>query len=530
MYGNLSGLRINTEKTKLIWIGSMQNSAKRLSINEEMCWGDSTFNLLGLQFSVNLKEIPYMNFHLAVEKAKSELKSWKYRTLSPFGKITVLKTLILPKFVHLLSSLPVPKSILLEINAMFYTYLWNGKPEKVKREVLCKDYREGGLKMINVINFEKALKLKWLKYNLLHKKQDGFGLVDIDVQNLENITVFGGEWVLKHCKALNPFWKDVFSYWREFCASQQIVSNNEISCSAIWYNKCLNTENIHFPSWSKKGINFVNDIIDTYGNVLSLQTLKDRFKLNINFLHYHTVHTLIKKYISKHKKGENFKILTPYIPHHLKPFIKSQQNKRAIYQSLEKSSKAKINDHTKWEGDLGLEIDNNMWRNIYKACFFTIRDNTCIWLQYRIIKRILGTNYYLKKTKISDSDLCRNCNKEIETLVHLFYDCNKVSILWSNIRHWIESKTNITLHWDKMMYTVGYSLCDANFYPLNFILMIVRQYIFKCALKQRELNIYQIQIIVKEKYLEQELLSKLNSDEDNFSKRWFTWKRLFSDI
>ena len=37
---------------------------------------------------------------------------------------------------------------------------------------------------------------------------------------------------------------------------------------------------------------------------------------------------------------------------------------------------------------------------------------------------------------------------------------------------------------------------------LNFILMIVRYYSFKCAMKGRDLNVYQVQVIAKEKFIE----------------------------
>ena len=108
IYGNLSGLKINTEKTKLIWIGSMKKSPSKLKVNQEMCWGETKFSLLGIHFLVNLNDIPHINFDIAMTKVETELKSWKFRILSPLGRITVLKTLILPKFIHLISSLPVP--------------------------------------------------------------------------------------------------------------------------------------------------------------------------------------------------------------------------------------------------------------------------------------------------------------------------------------------------------------------------------------------------------------------------------------
>ena len=39
IYGNLPGLKINTEKTKLILIGSMKKSPLKLNVSQEMCWG-----------------------------------------------------------------------------------------------------------------------------------------------------------------------------------------------------------------------------------------------------------------------------------------------------------------------------------------------------------------------------------------------------------------------------------------------------------------------------------------------------------
>ena len=410
IYGDLSGLKVNTEKTKLIWIGSLKKSSKKLKVNQELCWGETKFSLLGLQFSANLNEMTEINFETAIKKAKTELKSWKYRTLSPIGKIAVLKSLILPKFVHLFSSIPASQSTIAEINTIFYSFLWGNKPDKIKREVICKDYLDGGLRMINLFNFEKAQKIKWLKY-ILQKEQHTYNLFLEEMRNLESITLFGGEYCAKFCKLLNPFWKAVFMYWAEFCASQQIKSNEDISNSALWFNKDLATNDIHLPNWSKKGINFVHDIIDTNGNVLPLETLSEKFSLKINFLHYFTVQGLVKKFIAKYKKGDQFDSIKPFVPFHLKNVVKSQQNKKLIYQSLCKSNDIKLSNDIKWNTELGLEIDKTMWKNLNKACFYTIKDNMYIWLQCRIIKRILGTNSFLKKAKISNNDLCRICHE-----------------------------------------------------------------------------------------------------------------------
>ena len=67
---------------------------------------DSQFNLLGIIFSCNLYEMPGLNYGQALVKVKYTLKSWEFRCLTPIGKITVIKSLMLSKFTHLFTTLP----------------------------------------------------------------------------------------------------------------------------------------------------------------------------------------------------------------------------------------------------------------------------------------------------------------------------------------------------------------------------------------------------------------------------------------
>ena len=75
----------------------------------------------------------------------------------------------------------------------------------------------------------------------------------------------------------------------------------------------------------------------------------------------------------------------------------------------------------------------------------------------------------------------------------------------------------------------NFDTADANSCPLNFILMIVRYYIFKCAMKGSDLNVYQVQEIAKEKFIEQELLSKINNKSE-FKKNGHFGKVCFQEL
>ena len=51
---------------------------------------------------------------------------------------------------------------------------------------------------------------------------------------------------------------------------------------------------------------------------------------------------------------------------------------------------------------------------------------------------ILGTNEYLNKLKISDSNLCSLCGNQSESIMHLFSDCIESNELWINVKNWIK--------------------------------------------------------------------------------------------
>ena len=79
----------------------------------------------------------------------------------------MIKTLIIPIFNLLFIALPNPNREIIDlINDRLYDFLWN-KKAKIKRDILVNQYSEGGLKMINLNAFIKALKTTWIRRILL---------------------------------------------------------------------------------------------------------------------------------------------------------------------------------------------------------------------------------------------------------------------------------------------------------------------------------------------------------------------------
>ena len=75
----------------------------------------------------------------------------------------------------------------------------------------------------------------------------------------------------------------------------------------------------------------------------------------------------------------------------------------------------------RWQTELDLVVNEQLWRDIYKICFNTVKDNYLIWMQYKILQRILGCKYYMYRIKITNDSTCSLCTENSETMVDLFY-------------------------------------------------------------------------------------------------------------
>jgi hypothetical protein len=54
---------------------------------------------------------------------------------------------------NLVSSCVIPEKYKKEIESKCFKFIWNGKPDKVKRNTLIGDFEKGGLKMIDIESY-----------------------------------------------------------------------------------------------------------------------------------------------------------------------------------------------------------------------------------------------------------------------------------------------------------------------------------------------------------------------------------------
>ena len=179
IFYEISGLKINTEKTKALWIGSMSRSNIKLCHEYNLDWDQGPIKILGVIFTPEVFDIWDLNYEIVINKIEKMLSIWSKRKLTLPGKVTVIKSLALSKFIHLFLALPNPPDHMIKsLEKKFYKFIWNNGPDRIKRCNMIKNINDGD-------KFIMGLKVTWLRRVLTSNENCTWGrLSKIDFSKL----------------------------------------------------------------------------------------------------------------------------------------------------------------------------------------------------------------------------------------------------------------------------------------------------------------------------------------------------------
>ena len=156
-----------------------------------------------------------------------------------------------------------------------------------------------------------------------------------------------------------------------------------------------------------------------------------------------------------------------------------------------------------------------------------MKNNDLIWIQYRIIYRIIGTKNYLYKLKLSNDCVCSLCSDCNETIIHLFVHCEKAKTFWAKLKTVVKSRRDYDICISAPSIIFCHLSYGDSFIPLNTIYMAAKMYIFECARSRSGLTIERFCNYMNTIYLEQEYVVKLEFRHSGFLKIWCNFTNLF---
>ena len=486
---------------------------------------------MGINFSVNLESIIELNYESKIIEIEKLMKIWSIRKLTILGRITVLKGLVIPKLTHLFIALPNPSQTLLKyLNTVFFKFIWHCGTEKLARSLITQNYKDGGVKMINVNNYITALKNAWIrrmftnnpKWTNLFKSITGISTMDL--------IIHGDYFIISKLERIvNKFWRDTLYSWAQIQQKQHPQNVDDILGVNIWYNSkiCIDRKPFLYKKYLKIGIIFIGDLLNEQGDFHNYEEFIAKYHISTNFLQYASLINATKSFIHNlnNLTDEIFTSLkNPIFPFKLGIFFKDQSGCKRMYELLNTQTitpKAQL----KYANE-GFLYDTREWEMFYTIPFHSVKDASLVWFQYRILHRILATNKFLHMIHYIDSDICSFCNTYPETLQHLFFKCDNVYNLWKEVKSWILSKTGIQINFSKDIVMFGMAN-NKNSTFINWLTINIKYYIYNMKIQKKMLNINSVKNMLKNKfYIEKYILFK-NCSYEIFNNQWTPWLDLF---
>ena len=522
LFSNISGLTINTEKTNVIWIGSKKHSSTKFLRDENFCWNPGIFKILGISFCTDIDRICEINFENKLETIKRTLHKWKKRQLTPFGKITVIKTLALPQLTYLFMNLPDPPlHFLKDVEKSIFEFLWNNKPSKIKRSIVCRSYREGGMQMVDIFSYLSALKLsclRRLKNNVLFKDS----ICNL-IPEIERLDTLGEEYVhcvLQHCN--NPFWRDVLKHFKQLCAKCHASDAYEFMSECIHYNPNFlrGRKTIYVKEWVDNDIIFVSHLYNVVDKCFFTY-----HEFMANFPHVRKTHFLmyegILNSIRECAAKNNFHLVQRSHTVQTKVWYVILKGNKSVQSTL-LTSNSPHSALKKW---------NTLYRNVdwSKTFYFCskLTDLKLKWFQMRLIYRLLPTRKFLHDRKIVNDPTCSSCNLDIQTIQHLLWHCNIAQEFWRSLRKLLAEKCihlyNLNLTEEFILFGYNHSVADSVF---DYIIVNAKYYIYVCYMKANAPNLKAFMALIKRRYCEVKYMACVVNKQVLFDTSWEPYSQL----
>ena len=400
------------------------------------------------------------------------------------------------------------------VSKMSYNFLWNNKPDRMKRSEAILPVQQGGLNMPEIRTFWESLKCSWarrlMNYGTAWHKILQANLLACNVEITE--LFYSGPNELKKIASnlKNEFWKEVLDIFAKLSLKitnfrphyffhQNLFDNELFRCGDNTFRK------FDYPSlWSKRVVQ-IGDLYDctaTPPRLLNRLELNNKYYINLDFLRFLQLKTGVNSAAQKigtaifnTKLSDN---LQPRLPLLFKTSLEQPKGCRFFYQVLSDQSKLRgtLRGETRWQEKLGGTFSITFWDKIYKISQKLLIPNKQIWTQIQINKYLLPTNYSVNLYDKNVSPLCSYCAKHSENLHILLWSCDIVRGFWQIVSNCITNfYPDFVLNRKEALFGHVESGGDS---VINTILALARYHIYQQKFTSKKLDEVQFILYMKD--------------------------------
>ena len=490
-FGECSGLRINHDKSEVMLLGNSVRSSLRNDTEIKNLEIKHSVKILGVHFTYDSRAKRKLNFDEIVTSIKQKLHIWRWRDLTIFGRIQIVKTFIIPIFLYRASMVCCDQEFVKEVNKIIFDFIWKGK-DKVKRSVLVGDIEDGGLKAPHLNSMIETQRIMCCK-KLVSDEPSSWKII-----LLHYLKPVGGKFIL--CGNFDvkrlpikvpPFYEDCLKSFVKCSVAnnqcEEITDDiNEILQIVLWNNKHIRIDGkpVFYKTLAEKGILRIGDLISENNELITKCSLRE---LNLTPLDQFRLISVLNALPSQWRDSLNGPSCSVKKAFNLEEQIVLRLNgqntsiSKAVSKTIYKELRNRVITVPSAQEKCRSSFINDTldWPEIYSLPHRVTSDTKMREFQFKLLNKYLVTNVFLYKIGVVSSPVCSFCGKENESLEHILINCNYTKEFWAEVIKWLRSlKVNINnLNNKEIM--LGMPNCEDELF-VNHVLLIAKQYLYSC--------------------------------------------------
>lgn len=268
-----------------------------------------------------------------------------------------------------------------------------------------------------------SLKCSWIKRYCNESVGNWKLFFDLYLKPFGNSFIFQCNYHSKDVQAINNvFIRQVLEAWSETVFTTPVEN---FGSQIIWNNFFVRIDNnivMYKNLFGAKNVMYVSDLFDQDNLPLPFEHFKYAFGIDsFPFTLYHgLINAIPQTWRRSHCVG------TMSLNGTIEFFNKVCQSTSAsqvIYSRLINRFSKAPTSRIKWQSHFNTLTDND-WRRFFRMPYLTVSEAKLRYFQFKFLHRIIATNKLLYLMKKNDSDLCSFFGTAVETLEHLFWECN----------------------------------------------------------------------------------------------------------
>ena len=418
-------------------------------------WPDEPIKALGVYYSYNEKLLREKNFIENLDKIKKRINIWASRGLSLYGKVTIIKALVIPKMVYLFSLIPTPEVVVTELNRILYKFLWKST-DKFTRLSTINDYENGGLKMVDLECMIKSLRLAWLKRIFSSNRGTWKSYLRHLLANYGGLFLFNCNFDVKDLSIHSQFYTELLQWWSDF--RKDFASNKDWN-SVIWNNKEIRVSGspVFYKNYFDSDIFYVSDLLFNLNNTESFDVIGKKIR-KTNCLVWTGLRFSVPNYLKNNTITATPSVTSPFLTIDHQAFDVMEKKSKQCY-SLLIGKKAQLpSAASKLQREFNFSLDQ--LRQLFILPHEVTLEPYVRAFQFKVLNSILYTNSKLYKIVCSQHDLCTFCKSYPETLNHLLYNCSCSKAFWGDFELFWFSGTQKTINLTQQDVIVGVVVID----------------------------------------------------------------------